>query len=737
MELQNRQRELQQTNQELKEKAHLLAHQNEEVERKNREVEQARQALEEKAKQLALTSKYKSEFLANMSHELRTPLNSLLILSDQLTKNPDGNLTSRQTEYAKTIHSSGNDLLTLINDILDLSKIESGTVVLDIGETRFSELDSLLERTFRHVAEAKGVDFLIHVAPDLPAMMQTDAKRLQQVLKNLLANAFKFTHRGTVTLDIRPERDGWSSDRDSLNSSDAVVAFSVTDTGIGIPADKQQSIFEAFQQADGSTSRKYGGTGLGLAISRELARLLGGEIRLMSMPGVGSTFTLYLPLSYSTPKPLRRVPSVEPMVLAPSITPPSTADAVEEPVPVNEFNDDRDAIQADDRVVLIVENDPTFVQLMLETAREAGMKGVATSRGASALLLAREYAPCAITLDICLPDINGWRVLRRLKQDLETRHIPIYVVSTEDNAESARSMGAVGTLLKPIQSKDTMETLFDEIQQFVERPVRHLLVVEPDDARREQLLALIGNGDVQSTAASREEDAFRLLSEKRFDCVITGADRPSVSIDALIEKISHHAKRDPVPLVMYSDEPLLLDEAMTDRLARSTSIRHAQSPERLLDELSLVLHRPHAKLEEPQRRMLEKLHEDDAVLNGKRVLIVDDDIRNIFALTSVLERYSMQILSAETGRDAIQLLQTTPDVDVVLMDIMMPEFDGLDTTRAIREMPRFNELPIIAVTAKAMKGDREKCIEAGAWDYLSKPVNPEQMLAVLRAWIRR
>jgi CheY-like chemotaxis protein len=374
---------------------------------------------------------------------------------------------------------------------------------------------------------------------------------------------------------------------------------------------------------------------------------------------------------------------------------------------------------------------------MLETAREAGMKGIATSRGATALLLTREYPLCAITLDICLPDINGWRVLRRLKQDLETRHIPVYVVSTEENAERARSMGAVGTVLKPFQSKDTMEKLFAEIQQFIDRPVKDLLVVESDDSRRDKLLGLIGNGDVRSTAASQEEDALRLLAEKRFDCVVFDAQRPCFSVDALIEKIGSHATLVQIPLVMYSEEPLLLDDAMTDRLARSMSIRHAQSPERLLDELSLVLHRPLAKLEEPQRRMLEKLHEDDAVLNGKRVLLVDDDIRNIFALTSVLERYNMHILSAETGRDAIQILQNTPDVDIVLMDIMMPEFDGLDTTRAIREMPQFNELPIIAVTAKAMKGDREKCIEAGAWDNLSKPVNPEQMMSVLRAWIRR
>jgi signal transduction histidine kinase/CheY-like chemotaxis protein/HAMP domain-containing protein len=738
MELQNRQLELQQTNQELKEKARLLAHQNVEVERKNREVEQARQALEEKAKQLALTSKYKSEFLANMSHELRTPLNSLLILSDQLSKNPDGNLTPRQTEYAQTIHSSGNDLLTLINDILDLSKIESGTVVLDIGEVQFTELDDLLERTFRHVAEAKGVDFLIHLAPDLPQTMQTDTKRLQQVLKNLLSNAFKFTHRGTVSLDVRQARSGWSSDNDPLNGSDAVLAFSVTDTGIGIPPDKQQSIFEAFQQADGSTSRKYGGTGLGLAISRELARLLGGEIRLISMPGAGSTFTLYLPLSYTTPKPIRR-PSVSERVVhaEPDPLPAQDIELAEEPTTTNEFNDDRDNILADDRVVLIVENDATFVQLLLEAAREAGMKAVATSRGAAALSLAREYPICAVTLDICLPDINGWRVLRRLKQDLETRHIPVYIVSTEDDRERAHTMGAIGTVLKPLQTKETIDELFVDIRRFVERRVKELLVVESDQERRERLMSLIGNGDVEPVAAGDGADALRLLDEKRFDCIVYDINSTNPSVDAVIDRLHAQAPAGETPLVMYSEEPLLLDEAMTDRLARSTAIRHVQSPERLLDEISLLLHRRVAGLAETQRKILEKLHEDDAILNGKQVLIVDDDIRNIFALTSVLERYNMRILSAETGREAIQVLQDTPDVDAVLMDIMMPEFDGLDTTRAIREMPQFNELPIIAVTAKAMKGDREKCIEAGAWDYLSKPVNPEQMLAVLRAWIRR
>jgi signal transduction histidine kinase/DNA-binding response OmpR family regulator/HAMP domain-containing protein len=738
MELQNRQQELQQTNQELKEKARLLAHQNVEVERKNFEVEQARQALEDKAKQLALTSKYKSEFLANMSHELRTPLNSLLILSDQLSKNPDGNLTPRQTEYAQTIHSSGNDLLTLINDILDLSKIESGTVALDIGEVHFSDLHDLLERTFRHVAEAKGVDFKIQQADDIPPLMQTDTKRLQQVLKNLLSNAFKFTHRGTVSLGVTTARDGWSSDNDSLNAADQVLAFSVADTGIGIPPDKQQSIFEAFQQADGSTSRKYGGTGLGLAISRELARLLGGEIRLASTPGAGSTFTLYLPLSYNAPRPLRRPTTAKPLVTKR----PEPIQTIElpldpEPATTNEFNDDRDLIRSGDQAVLIVENDPTFVQLLLEAAREKGFKGVATSLGAAALSLAREYPVCAATLDICLPDINGWRVLQRLKQDLETRHIPVYVVSTEDDLEHAHVLGAIDTLLKPMQTKESVDELFFQIKQFVDQRYKELLVVEPDADQREHFTKLFGNGKLRSTFVDSGKEALELMEDRRFDCIVYHLRPADTAIDTLVDAIGATESLKNTPLVMSTEASFALDTTMTDRLARGVGIRHVQSPERLLDEVTSLLHLPVAELAEPQQQMLEKIHEDDAVLNGRQVLIVDDDIRNIFALTSVLERYNMRILAAETGRDAIQILQNTRDIDVVLMDIMMPEFDGLDTTRAIREIPQFKELPIIAVTAKAMKGDREKCIEAGAWDYLSKPVNPDQMLSVLRAWIRR
>jgi HAMP domain-containing protein/signal transduction histidine kinase/DNA-binding response OmpR family regulator len=734
-ELQNRGQELQTTNEELQEKARLLAHQNVEVERKNQEVEQARQALEEKAKQLALTSKYKSEFLANMSHELRTPLNSLLILSDQLSKNLDGNLTVKQTEFAKTIHSSGTDLLTLINDILDLSKIESGTVVLDVGELRFTDLTDVVERTFRHVAEAKNVEFVVRLAPNLPRSLHTDAKRLRQVIKNLLSNAFKFTHRGTVSFNISSVTDGWNPENDSLNRADTVIAFSVHDTGIGIAPDKQQIIFEAFQQADGSTNRRFGGTGLGLAISRELARLLGGEIRLFSIPGEGSTFTMYLPVNYIGPKPVRRSIPVDAVIAAPIQPPPVEA---EEASPLaNEYGDDRDSVQPGDRLLLIVENDAAFARFLLDVAHEHGMKGIATASGAAALALAHEFRVDAVSLDICLPDIDGWRVLRRLKQDFETRHIPVFVVSTEDERERALGLGAVGAVLKPIKTKETLDNLFIEMRAFLDRPVRELLVVEHDKTRCDEIMKLIGNGDVRPTAVGGGAEALRLLGERRFDCVVLDPRLPDTSPEAMIDGIAQSAASGEVPVLVYSEEPIAAETALADRVTQSALVQHVQSPERLLDQTSLLLHRSVARLEEPQRKMLQKLHENDAILTGRKVLIVDDDIRNIFALASVLERYNMVILSAETGREAIQILQGTPDVDAVLMDIMMPEFDGLDTTRAIRELPRFKDLPIIAVTAKAMKGDREKCIAAGAWDYLSKPVNPEQMLAVLRAWIRR
>ncbi|TMG83052.1 MAG: response regulator, partial [Betaproteobacteria bacterium] len=536
-ELQSRQQELQQTNQELEEKAGLLAHQNQEVERKNQEVEQARKALEEKAEQLALTSKYKSEFLANMSHELRTPLNSLLILSDQLCKNPAGNLTVKQVEFSKTIHASGNDLLTLINDILDLSKIESGTVVVDPTDLQLDDLQRYVERTFRHVAEAKTVDFFIRLDSRLPPSMFADAKRLQQVLKNLLSNAFKFTHQGHVTLTIEPVKTGWDPGNENLNRAGDVIAFSVRDTGIGISAEKQQIIFEAFQQADGSTSRKYGGTGLGLAISRELSKLLGGELRLVSAPRVGSTFTLYLPQVYTPQRFVRKsavwapataqsvsAPISEPVAKGaePEITVVARNDGVDpdrgEPEarppaqPLNEVGDDRDSLAPGVPVLLIVENDLAFARFLLDAAREKGFKGIVTSLGVSALGLAAEYKPSAVTLDIFLPDIDGWRVLDRLKHDTQTRHILVSVISTDESRERALNAGAFSFLSKPIQSKEMIDALLDQLTGFLQQPEKRLLLVTADDERRSWLAGYLAADDIRVTIAPDYDGAVAMLS---------------------------------------------------------------------------------------------------------------------------------------------------------------------------------------------------------------------------------
>jgi HAMP domain-containing protein/signal transduction histidine kinase/CheY-like chemotaxis protein len=743
-ELQSRQEELQNTNKELQEKAKLLAEQNAEVERKNSEVEQARQALEEKAKQLAITSKYKSEFMANMSHELRTPLNSLLILADQLAQNHDGNLLPKQVEFAKTIHASGNDLLTLINDILDLSKIESGTVTVDIEEVRFNELGDYVDRTFRHVAEAKGLDFEIDVDPELPRNMFTDGQRVEQVIRNLLSNAFKFTERGRVTFSVAPVAEGWSPDRESLNHARAVVALSVSDTGIGIPPEKQQIIFEPFQQADGSTSRKYGGTGLGLAISREIARLLGGEIRLASAIGQGSTFTLYLPQSYLPARPARKDKDAgsTPRGMQPSA--PSALVDTSSPVEMEPempdvaeltVEDDRGKIEKGDRVLLIVEDDPHYARVLIEMAHEKGFKGVVAPRGSVALAMARELKPDAITLDVHLPDFDGWRVLDRLKVDLATRHIPIQVISVDENTEPALTQGTLGYVRKT-EKKETLSEAFDGLKEFIERPVKNLLLVEDDEIQSSNIRELIGNGDVKTTVVATGKDALEELQSKKYDCMVLDLGLPDMSGVDLIEQIKQQAQSKGLPIVVYTAKDLLAEEeTRLKALAESVVIKDVRSPERLLDETALHLHRNASKLPDKQRKMLENLHH--AVLEGKKVLLVDDDIRNIFAMTSVLERFKMNVVSAENGRDAIDTLLKTKDIDIVLMDIMLPTMDGYETIRAIREISDLRGMPIIAVTAKAMKGDREKCIAAGASDYLSKPVDTEHLRSVLRLWLHR
>jgi HAMP domain-containing protein/CheY-like chemotaxis protein/signal transduction histidine kinase len=755
--------ELQQTNQELAEKARLLSEQNIEVERKNREVEQAKLALEEKATQLALSSKYKSEFLANMSHELRTPLNSLLILAQQLSDNPEGNLSGKQVEFAKTIHGSGSDLLTLINDILDLSKIESGTVTLDVSEYRFSNLRNYVDRTFRHMAEAKHLGFQVDLADNLPTAVMTDTTRLQQVLKNLLSNAFKFTSHGHVSLTISLVSSGWTADHPHLLHADAVLAFSVRDSGVGIPSDKLQLIFEAFQQADGSTARKYGGTGLGLSISRELARLLGGEIRVESTVNIGSTFTLYLPynragfINYEQtrqPQPPRLAApdTIESFMSAPSARTDSAsgyeaeggrgaAGAVEQAeddaglLDYSAIRDDRGLVVPGDPSVLIVEDDERFAKTLLEFAREKNFKGVVTQRGDSALSLARDYLPSAILLDIDLPDIDGLTVLDRLKRDPSTRHIPVHVISALRERERALRQGAISYLNKPVD-RDMLQEEFKRIQKFLMGGKRSLLVVEDDPAQQQAIVGLIGAADVHIVLAEDGKAALEALASDQFDCMVLDLTLPDVSGFDLLDQVGKQPSLRDLPIVIYTAQELTRKEVTKlKRYAKTIVVKDARSPERLLDETALFLHRSQASLPEVQRKMLEDIHALDGGLAGRKVLIVDDDLRNIFALSSLLERQQMQVLFAENGRDGIEVLEKDPGIEIVLMDIMMPEMDGYDTMRAIRRIPKFKSLPIITLTAKAMKGDRDKCIAAGASDYITKPVDVAQLLSMMRVWL--
>jgi HAMP domain-containing protein/CheY-like chemotaxis protein/GAF domain-containing protein len=743
--LKSQQEELQQTNEELQEKATLLARQKAEVEAKNREVEEARWEMEEKAEQLALTSKYKSEFLANMSHELRTPLNSMLILSRQLAENIDQNLTPKQVQFADTIHSSGADLLSLINDILDLSKIESGMMAIEIGEVSFKDVISQLERSFHQVAQDKKLEFIVEQSgdDDLGSFLHTDEKRLQQVLKNLLSNAFKFTEQGSVTLRIEPVHQRGRFQQESLNRAEQVIAFSVIDTGIGIAADKQRIIFEAFQQADGTTSRKYGGTGLGLSISREIARLLGGEIRVVSTPGEGSMFTLYLPKDYeqnASGNGGSQIHLARPITsdTARSWTPSAVANVdMFTPDEVVEVNDDRHAIFDGERLVLIVEDDINFAGILLDLAREKGFKGVIATRGDQALALARKYKPDAITLDIKLPDRDGWTVLDRLKHNPDTSHIPVHIISGEEQRQRALHLGAITHLQKPV-SRDDLASAFDQIAAFAERRVRKLLVVEDDDVQRMSIVELIGNGDVVTTAVATGAEAIAALKEDPFDCMVLDLRLPDMTGFDLIETIQKELGRADLPIIVYTGKELTArEETQLRKVADAIIVKEASSPERLLAETALFLHRVEANLPEPKRRILEQLHRRDPVLTGRKVLIVDDDVRNIFALTSALESHNMEVVHAENGQEGIDMLKQTPDIEVVLMDIMMPGMDGYEAIHEIRGMQQFAQLPIIALTAKAMKADRDRCIEAGASDYISKPLDVDQLLSLLRVWLYR
>ncbi|PWC89754.1 diguanylate cyclase, partial [Azospirillum sp. TSH100] len=757
--LKAQQEKLTTTNEALEEKAEQLEKQNIEVERKNREVVFAKAALEEKAEQLALTSKYKSQFLANMSHELRTPLNSLLILSKLLADNPDTNLSDRQVEFARTIHSAGSDLLGLINDILDLSKIESGTVTLEIGEVVLGDLRNHVERTFAQLAQEKKLDFAIEMDAALPASIQTDEKRLAQVLNNLLSNAFKFTETGGITFRVAPATEGWSAAHPTLDAASSVLAFTVIDTGIGIPEDKQRIIFEAFQQADGTTSRKYGGTGLGLSISREIARLLGGEIRVASTPGKGSAFTLFVPRSYDivaepvtplgTPAIAAASATMPPAALLPkrteTATRPVVASGPQEGLALLDMqpaSDDRERLRPGEPVVLIVEDDNTFASILLDLAREKGFRTILSSGGAAALPLARKYRPDAVLLDIGLPDMDGWALLDLLKRDPQTRHIPVHVISAKDERRRGLAMGAFDYSEKPVEREAIFDAL-NRVKSFKERDHRRLLVVEKDSPQPGGVAALIGNGDVETHTVTSIEAAMAALSADQFDCMVLDLSSPTLSGPVAVdfELVEWLRTRDTLawmPVVVYVAADIAAeDEARLRRLAETVVLKSARSPAGLLDETALFLHRAVDRLPDEKRRSILDLRQHDPALAGKRVLVIDDDIRNIFSLASVMESHRIEVLHAESGREGIERLRADPNVDVVLVDIMMPEMDGYETMRTIRSIDEFRALPMIAVTAKAMKGDRDKCIEAGATDYIAKPVDIDHLLSLLRIWTAR
>lgn len=732
--LQDQQGELRSVNDKLGERAMELEEQKSAIRRKNKELLRAQEQLKLKAQELESASRYKSEFLANMSHELRTPLNSILILSQLLAHNKEGNLSPKQTEAASAINSSGADLLRLINEILDLSKVEAGKVELHLEEMPLASMISDLQRVFKGVAVEKGVSFLVEQDPALPETMLTDTHRLQQILRNLLSNAFKFTDHGSVTLSIsRPDPE--IALPGSIASAEEAICIAVTDMGIGIPEDKQGTIFEAFRQADGSTSRKYGGTGLGLSISRELTKLLGGEIRLHSQEGQGSTFSLILPLrhhaSTSADEIRPRESAPEQKATAPLVAKPVT----EAPAPY--LQDDRANLKSSDKSVLIIEDDQHFARILRDQARDMGFKVLLAADGETGLHFADFHAPSAIILDNVLPGIDGWTVMERLKNDPKTRHIPLSFISAEDRSLEAMRMGALAFLTKPVKIEE-LQKLLEKIDSFIKKPSRRLLVVDDDALQRESIRALIGNGDVETVTAASGAQALALLKSQNFDCMILDLGLSDMSGFDVLRTLRSGPTPSTLPVVVYTGRDLSdEEERRLSQYAESIIVKGARSPERLLEETTLFLHRVQANLPQEKQRMLQTDSEPESVLFARTVLVVDDDMRNIFALTSVLEEKGMQVVVARDGSESLTKLRENPEIDLVLMDIMMPVMDGYEAMREIRKDPRLKDLPIIALTAKAMKGDKSACIEAGANDYLAKPVDMDKLLSLLRVWLYR
>ena len=716
--LEQQQVELEQTNSQLEEQAQTLETQRDELERTGAAV-----AL--KARELEQASQYKSDFLANMSHELRTPLNSLLILSKLLGDNADGNLSGEQVKFAQTIQSSGNDLLTLINDILDLSKIEAGHVEVRPESVPLQRLTGDLRQLFQPVADERKLDFEITVAKDCPAIIETDRQRLEQVLKNLLSNAFKFTETGGVRLAVAPA----GSDR---------VAFAVTDTGIGIPREQQLSIFEAFRQADGTISRRYGGTGLGLSISRELSRLLGGAVTLESRVGEGSTFTITIPRIYD-PTHVAAPEQPAPVDTAPS---PAPARARRSKPLLQMVEDDRDQLAGARRVLLVVEDDDKFAAIVRDLSRELGFQCLVAGTAEEALKLARQFKPSAVVLDVGLPDESGLMVLDRLKRDDATRHIPIHVISAADHSQTALSLGAIGYMVKPVKRDDLAEVL-KALQEKLTSTVRRVLIVEDDEVQRDAVGKLLSSGDVETVGVGTAAECLEQLKQQTFDCMVLDLSLPDASGFSLLETLSQDGDHAFPPVIVYTGHDLSADdEQRLRRYSSSIIIKGAKSPERLLDEVSLFLHQVVSTLPPEQQKMIQKARNRDAVLEGRRVLIVEDDIRNVYSLTNVLEPRGAVVEIARNGQEALEALARSAEnpsraIDLVLMDVMMPVMDGLAATRQIRGEARWAKLPILMLTAKAMPDDQERCLAAGANDYMAKPIDVDKLLSLVRVWMPR
>ncbi len=731
-ELQVQQEELKQSNEVLEEQSEDLKRQKAEVQGKNHaletskiEMEKAQTAITLKAEELELASKYKSEFLANMSHELRTPLNSLLILSQLLAENNNNNLDAKQIEYAKTINSAGNDLLILINDILDLSKVEAGKIEIQWEEVSLINLLSSIEQKFTPIANDKGVQFYLNIADDIPKILTTDSQRIKQIINNLLSNAFKFTSEGDVKILVQLPTEIPTNIK-NLKATEA-ISISVTDTGIGISKDKQQSVFEAFQQADGSTSRRYGGTGLGLSISRQLARLLNGELAVTSEKNKGSTFTLYLP-NKSTVKTTNVSSQPEPPLLTEEYKSPK--DIL--------HSDDRNDLSANDITILIIEDDRKFSNIIIELAQNKGFKCLLAEDGLVGLKLAEEYKPDAIILDVGLPKLDGLTLMRKLKDKSSTRHIPVHFMSAADQSINAKKMGAIGYLVKPINMEKLMEA-FKKIEVFISKTVKTVLIVADNESNQNKIIDLVTAEDLKIEISITSEDACNKLLATTYDCVILDMDLEYGHGSKLLEKMRQETGQPcKIPIIAYANRELTTEEeALLLNCSGEIPIKSVASPENLVDETTLFLHQIEANLPSNKRKMLHMVHDKKMILKHKKVLIVDDDERNIFALATILENHEVEVVCSINGKECLESLKQHDDIEIVLMDIMMPEMDGYETITEIRKQPKYHNLPIIALTAKAMKDDKIKCIEAGASDYLAKPVDTDKLLSLIRVWLYR